>query len=152
MTPVAFCCNLPHRHAGTDCRVFLQLHGKACISPCVELAEPAASAAAPAPLQTGGIDSFRLQLPQLGRLKLAQLWLEGRGSPWHLELLVVTGPDGERLAGLLKPLPLLGTACVVPSRAWLCAASATQVSKPSSRVATGWAARVRRCCRVWWGR
>lgn len=93
------------RHAGTDCRVFLQLHGEARSSPPVELlqqqpaaaghAEAVAAAASSAPFQRGGCDAFSLRLPHLGPLKLASLWLEGpQGSPWRLEQLAVTGPDG----------------------------------------------------------
>jgi hypothetical protein len=45
----------------------------------------------------GAGDAFSLQLPRLGALSKARLWLEGPGSPWHLNLLVVTGPDGEMI-------------------------------------------------------
>ena len=50
---------------------------------------------------TGSGDAFSLQLPRLGSLAKARLWLEGPGSPWHLQLLVVTGPDGESVCRFL---------------------------------------------------
>jgi hypothetical protein len=88
------------RNAGTDCRVFLQLTGDACVGPPVELREPGIQqgAAAAAPFQRGGVDSFLLQLPVLGPLRMAAVWMEGRTSPWHLDLVVVTGPAGELCA------------------------------------------------------
>jgi hypothetical protein len=65
----------------------------------VELQDPAAAAtaatgqgAAAAAFQRGGVDSFTLQLHVLGRLQMAAVWLEGGSSPWHLDLIVVTGP------------------------------------------------------------
>jgi hypothetical protein len=75
--------------------VFLQLTGEACTGPPLELQEPGGPhAAGPAPFQRGSVDSFTLQLPALGPLTMAAVWLEGRGSPWHLDLIVVTGPQG----------------------------------------------------------
>jgi hypothetical protein len=53
-------------------------------------------------LCAGAGDAFSLQLPRLGQLSKARLWLEGPGSPWHLNLLVVAGPDGEDGAGSLQ--------------------------------------------------
>lgn len=50
--------------------------------------------AAAAVFQRGCVDSFTLQLPVLGQLKMAAVWLEGRSSPWHLDLIMVTGPAG----------------------------------------------------------
>lgn len=84
------------RNAGTDCRVFLQLTGDACIGPPVELREAGGQqgAAVAAPFQRCNVDSFTLQLPVLGPLRMAAVWLEGRASLWHLDLIVVTGPAG----------------------------------------------------------
>jgi hypothetical protein len=59
----------------------------------------------------GAGDAFSLQLPRLGQLSKACLWLEGPGSPWHLNLLVVTGPEGEEVAGTLPT-------CVCCSTSW----------------------------------
>lgn len=87
---LVFCC----RNAGTDCRVFLQLTGEACTGPPVELQDPS-GAQQGAAFQRGCLDSFNLQLPMLGQLKMAAVWLEGRASPWHLDLVVVTGPTGK---------------------------------------------------------
>jgi hypothetical protein len=82
--------------------VFLQLHGDAACSPPFELGEGQAiqdsrtgTTQAAVLFQRGSVDAFRLRLPALGRLQLAGVWLDGKGSPWHLELLVVTAPDGE---------------------------------------------------------
>jgi hypothetical protein len=46
------------------------------------------------------MDTFRLQLPALGPLKMAAVWLEGHACPWHLELIVVTGPQGRCRQGV----------------------------------------------------
>jgi hypothetical protein len=64
----------------------------------VELREPGSQqgAAAAAPFQRGSVDSFWLQLPVLGPLQTAAVWLEGMVSPWHLDLIVVAGPAGEQ--------------------------------------------------------
>lgn len=88
------------RNAGTDSRIFLQLTGEACTSPPVELQDPAVAAgpgaaAAAAAFQRGCVDSFTLQLPVLGQLKMAAVWLESGSSPWHLDFIVVTGPAGK---------------------------------------------------------
>lgn len=84
------------RNAGTDCRIFLQLTGEVCTGPPAELREQRSSAAPPlSPFRRGCVDTFCLQLPALGPLKLAAVWLEGHASPWHLDLIVVTSPQGE---------------------------------------------------------
>lgn len=41
------------------------------------------------------MDAFTLQLPVLGPLRMAAVWLEGRACAWHLDLIVVTGPQGK---------------------------------------------------------
>jgi hypothetical protein len=97
----AVCCPLS-RNAGTDCRVFLQLTGEAAVGPPVELQEPGSQQAEA--FQWGCQDAFTLQLPPLGPLRLAAVWLEGRASPWNLDLIVVTGPQGGRLCGCCKQL------------------------------------------------
>lgn len=83
------------RNAGTDGRVFLQLLGERGSSPAAELQHSAAASAA-ASFQRGGVDAFTLQLPRLGALSGARLWLrDACGGAWRPELMVVTGPDGD---------------------------------------------------------
>ncbi|WIA17082.1 hypothetical protein OEZ85_013981 [Tetradesmus obliquus] len=80
------------KNAGTDARVMLQLLGDQGSSSPLELQDAAAPADC---FLRGSGDAFSLQLPRLGALAKARLWLEGPGSPWHLQLLVVTGRDGD---------------------------------------------------------
>eukprot|EP00775_Hariotina_reticulata_P013433 gene13433-13561_t len=78
------------RNAGTDARVYLQLFDEAGASSTpLELCDPSHHTT----FGRGCQDGFVVKLPQLGRLSKARVYIE-QGRAWHLELLVVTGPDG----------------------------------------------------------
>lgn len=88
-------CVCDFRNAGTDCRVFLQLSGEGCTGPPMELQAAGGQLVAAASFQRGCVDGFTLQLPVLGPLRSATVWMEGCASPWHLDLIAVTGPQGK---------------------------------------------------------
>lgn len=147
------------RNAGTDCRVFLQLTGDACAGPPAELLDAASTTqqqqqqAVHGTFQRSCVDTFDLQLPPLGVLRTAAVWLEGRASPWHLDWIVVTGPGGtasgppmhtERLglqqSSMTQPLcPSCDASLYLKPHPTLHVGS-VQVNRPSLCVAAGWAA------------
>jgi len=61
----------------------------------MELQQPGEHQAGSGTFQRGCVDAFTLQLPVLGPLHMAAVWLEGRACAWHLDFIVVTGPQGK---------------------------------------------------------
>eukprot|EP00878_Enallax_costatus_P043853 GHUV01051949.1.p1 GENE.GHUV01051949.1~~GHUV01051949.1.p1 ORF type:complete len:660 (+),score=218.20 GHUV01051949.1:276-2255(+) len=79
------------KNAGTDAQVFVQLFGEQGSGEAQELRSGKSSDNT---FRRGGADTFNLQLPYLGPLSKLRVWLEGPGSPWHLTLIIVRGPEG----------------------------------------------------------
>lgn len=80
-----------YRNAGTDSRVFVQLFGIQGDSKPQELRT---TKSLDSTFSRKSVDTFNLQLHKLGILSKLRVWLQGPGSPWHLELVVVRGPEG----------------------------------------------------------
>ncbi|KXZ51726.1 hypothetical protein GPECTOR_11g173 [Gonium pectorale] len=79
------------KNAGTDAGIWIELIGDKVTSGKQALIDTSKDT-----FERGQVDDFKVVCRNLGPLKAIRVWHDGKGTPWHLELIVITLPTGEK--------------------------------------------------------
>ncbi|GLC54185.1 hypothetical protein PLESTB_000832700 [Pleodorina starrii] len=79
------------KNAGTDAGVWIELLGDQVTSGRQALIDTSKDT-----FERAQVDDFRVVCAELGPLRAVRVWHDGKGKPWHLDLVVVTAPSGEK--------------------------------------------------------
>ncbi|KAG2501257.1 hypothetical protein HYH03_001064 [Edaphochlamys debaryana] len=79
------------KNAGTDAGIWIELIGDKLTSGRQALIDTGKDT-----FERGQVDDFKVICRQLGPLKAIRVWHDGKGAAWHMDMIVVTLPTGEK--------------------------------------------------------
>ncbi|GIL93966.1 hypothetical protein Vretimale_245 [Volvox reticuliferus] len=79
------------KNAGTDAGVWIELIGDQLTSGRQALIDTSKDT-----FERAQVDDFKVICQNLGPLRSIRVWHDGKGKPWHLDMVVVTAPTGEK--------------------------------------------------------
>ncbi|KAG2432966.1 hypothetical protein HXX76_008694 [Chlamydomonas incerta] len=79
------------KNAGTDAGIWLEIIGDKLTSGRQALLDSSKDT-----FERAQCDDFKVQCRNLGPLKAVRVWHDGKGTPWHLDMIVITLATGEK--------------------------------------------------------
>lgn len=133
---------LDTRNAGTDAGIWIEVIGDKLTSGRQALLDSSKDT-----FERAQVDDFKVQCRNLGPLKAVRVWHDGKGTPWHLDMIVITLATGGWWAGVWDGVWGVHSNPKETQRACGCVAGWGNAN--GTAAAHGFCCRCRRV--VWWG-